>query len=39
MNQVHDFVYQVSVSMINRLQVLSRRPNDENLRTFRSLTR
>lgn len=39
MNQVHDFVYSGErVSMINRLQVLSRRPNDENLRTYRSLT-
>lgn len=38
MNQVHDFVYSGErVSMINRLQVLSRRPNDENLRNVPQL--
>ena len=38
MNQVHDFVYSHDrVSMINRLQVLSRRPNDENLRNVHQL--
>lgn len=38
MNQVHDFVYSDErVSMINRLQVLSRRPNDENLRNVPQL--
>lgn len=38
MNQVHDFVYSGDrVSMINRLQVLSRRPNDENLRNVSQL--
>ncbi|PLI49382.1 DNA modification methylase [Klebsiella pneumoniae] len=39
MNQVHDFVYSGSrVSMINRLQELSRRPNDENLRSVPKLS-
>lgn len=38
MNQVHDFVYSGErVSMINRLQILSRRPNDENLRNVPQL--
>ncbi|HHT4259155.1 TPA: DUF4942 domain-containing protein [Klebsiella variicola] len=38
MNQVHDFVYSGErVSMINRLQVLSRRPNDENHRNIPQL--
>ncbi|MGS3246561.1 DUF4942 domain-containing protein [Klebsiella michiganensis] len=38
MNQVHDFVYSSDrVSMINRLQVLSRRPNDENFRNVSQL--
>ncbi|MCP6422258.1 DUF4942 domain-containing protein [Klebsiella pneumoniae] len=38
MNQVHDFVYSGErVSMINRLQVLSRRPDDENLRNVPQL--
>lgn len=38
MNQVHDLVYSGErVSMINRLQVLSRRPNDENLRNVPQL--
>lgn len=38
MRQVHDFVYSGDrVSMINRLQALSRRPNDENLRNVPQL--
>lgn len=38
MNHVHDFVYSDDrVSMINRLQRLSRRPNDENLRNVPQL--
>lgn len=38
MNKVHDFVYGGDrVSMINRLQVLSRRPNDENFRNVPQL--